>query len=362
MSDGHDTISQLSQEGYRLLRNNQIEEAEQRFSRILDEQPTNSYALVGMGDAARKRKEQNKAISYYERCLETDPENSFALFGLADAWRSLRNYRQAVEVWERYLTFDDTNVTVLTRVADGYRKLRNKQRSKELYDRVLELEQDNPYALIGLGHLHYDHREYELALEHWTRMRTLSGARTDIRVLTSIGNCYRKLKRFEEGIPFFEQALERESGNFYALFGLADCYRGTHDAEQSLAYWNRILANDPENRVILTRAGDAYRTLGDLDEAMVSYEKALSVDDDLYARIGVAIVHRLRGDLFAAISVFEELTEREPRNHRVAIELAQTYAQTDDYQKAVTTLEHYLESGEQDTYVEELLKRYRDEQ
>ena len=94
---------------------------------------------------------------------------------------------------------------------------------------------------------------------YYPRMVELQAEAVDIRVLTSIGNCYRKLKQFESGVPYFEKALAKEPDNFYALFGLADCYRGTARPNLSLDYWNRILAKDPRNKVILTRAGDAYR-------------------------------------------------------------------------------------------------------
>lgn len=352
-------VAELSQQGYRLLREKSYDEAAQRFESVLEIEPKNSYALVGLGDIARRRGRHQDAVEYYQRCIEHDPHNAFALFGLADSYRSLRKYHDALTIWERYLEHDDENVTVLTRVADAYRKVRQKRRSRELYERVLELEADNPYALIGLGHLHYDFREYEEALASWTRMYELSGASVDIRVLTSIGNCYRKLKEFTTGIPYFEQALDREPDNFYALFGLADCYRGLNDPDRSLAYWKRILDKDPKNRVILTRAGDAHRSMGELDEAEERYRAALEIGDDLYASLGLAIVARMRGEEEEALRMLDELRRREPDNHRVYVELAATHAQTGSPEDAVEVLAEYKHAGGTNAYVDELIERYR---
>lgn len=354
----HD-VAELSQAGYQLLRDGDYDRAAGKFEAALEIEPTNSYALVGLGDIARKQGRQHDAVDRYERCLEHDPDNAFALFGLADSYRSLRKYHEALRIWERYLEHDNENVTVLTRVADAYRKVRRKQRSRELYLRVLELEEDNPYALIGLGHLHYDFREYEDALRCWTRMYKVSGSSVDIRVLTSIGNCHRKLKRFKSGIPFFEEALAREPDNFYALFGLADCYRGLNDPEQSLTYWNRILANDPQNKVILTRAGDAHRSMGELVEAEERYERALTIGNDLYARVGLAVVARLRGDFAGAIDILESLATEEPDNHRVIVELASAHAQSGNSSDAVRVLAEYNERGRGNAYVQDLIEQYR---
>jgi tetratricopeptide (TPR) repeat protein len=75
---------------------------------------------------------------------------------------------------------DNTNITVLTRVADAYRKVHDFQESKAVYQRVLEMEADNHYALIGLGHLHYDFKEYKEALAIRQRMVELQGDKVDL--------------------------------------------------------------------------------------------------------------------------------------------------------------------------------------
>ena len=85
--------------------------------------------------------------------------------------------------------------------------------------------------------------------------------KVDIRVLTTLGNCHRKLKTYDQGIYYFQKAVDLEPDNFYALFGLANCYRGLNIHQKALDNWIKILKHDPNNKVILTRAGDAYRNL-----------------------------------------------------------------------------------------------------
>ncbi len=354
-----DVVSKLSRQGYQLLKQSAYGEAAARFGQALEIEPANCYALVGLGDVARRQMRPREAVAYYEKCLEHSPDNAFALFGLADSYRALRKHREALRIWERYLHHDSENVTVLTRVADAYRKVRNKDKSRDLYRKVLEIEPDNPYALIGLGHLHYDFREYEEALACWMRMYRLGGRSVDIRVLTSIGNSYRKLKDFRAAVPFFNEALEKEPGNFYALFGLADCYRGLNDPEQSLHYWNSILKNDPTNRVILTRAGDAHRSMGELDQAKRCYLEALEIGDDLYAQLGLAIIAREQGDYAQSIALLETLRRSDPDAYRVYIELAATYAESGTPREAIEVLTAYSASGTDNFQIQELIERYR---
>ncbi|MDR3277001.1 MAG: tetratricopeptide repeat protein [Treponema sp.] len=352
-------ISDLSKKGYQLLKENKMAEAADCFSQILVEDEGNNYALVGLGDAARKQGNFKEAVDYYKRCLGFNPENNYALFGLADSFKALNQYYRAIEIWEQYLQHDDQNITVLTRVADAYRKTRDFKRSKSLYLKVLEMEPENHYALIGLGHLHYDFKEYRVALSYWGKVFAMNDQEVDIRVLTSIGNCHRKLRTFKEGVPYFEKALELEPGNFYALFGMADCYRGMDQQHRSLEYWNRILDQDPRNKVILTRAGDAYRNMGEYDKAGDYYRQALNIEFDTYAVLGLAIVSKAQGRYGEAINSLKRLMQQDPRNYRFCIELADCLVRSGEKTQALDALAEFQRIGARNSLVSEFLDKLK---
>ena len=221
------------------------------------------------------------------------------------------------------------------------------------------MEQDNPYALIGLGHLSYDFKEYKDALYYWTRIYDLNQDNSDIRVLTAIGNCHRKLKTFEKGTYYFEKALTRDPKNFYALFGLADCYRGLGMQSRSIEYWNKILEIDPKNKVILTRAGDAYRTIGNYEEAVNYYNKALEIDFDIYAAIGLALICKAQGKNEEAVKRFKTLIQNDPRNSRLYVDLAECYVQMNKTDEAINLLEHFLRNDGKNMQIKTILEKIK---
>ena len=212
-----------------LAKDKNYDEAKIIYAQILELEEKNNYALVSLGDIERRYRNFDKAREYYNTCLEDNPQNNFALFGLADSYKSQNKLKKAIDIWEKYLLLDENNISVLTRIADAYRKTNNLEKSKAIYLKALDLEKDNAYALIGLGHLFYDFHEYANALYYWSRMYELNLQPGNIKILTSIGNCHKKLKSYDNGIHFFEEALKLDNKNFYALFGLADCYRGNHE-------------------------------------------------------------------------------------------------------------------------------------
>jgi tetratricopeptide (TPR) repeat protein len=183
----------------------------------------------------------------------------------------------------------------------------------------------------------------------------------DIRVLTSIGNCHRKLKTYEDGIYFFNRALDKQPDNFYALFGMADCYRGLGNSQKSLDYWNRILEKDPNNKVILTRAGDAYRQLADYDNAEDHYKRALEIEFDMYAVIGMAIVYRSRGEYQDAIETIKNLMQSDASNPRLYVELAETYLDQGNREEALEVLVQFQRRGLRSHQISDLMARVRDQ-
>ncbi|MCL1959738.1 MAG: tetratricopeptide repeat protein [Spirochaetes bacterium] len=349
-------ITEISKTGYLFLKENRISEAIDCFSKILMLDANNNYALVGMGDASRKLGSIREAGKYYQRCLIHHPGNNYALFGLADCYKATNQYSKAIEIWEQYLLYDNKNITVLTRIADAYRKVHNFTNSKNIYQRVLEIEDDNPYAIIGLGHLYYDYKEYKEALFYLEKMLKFGYDDVDIRVLTSIGNCHRKLKTFSEGIPFFEAALKRENTNFYALFGLADCYRGINQLENAIKYCSRILELDPRNKMILTRTGDAYRNMNFFDKAKEFYEKALNVEFDIYAVLGLALISKAQEKYDEAVNSLKRLIQHDGMNYRFYAELSDCYLKMGDRLKAVEILEDFQKTGIKNKKITEMLE------
>ena len=344
-TEGTDELTKLSREGYLFLKANEIDRAEAEFKKMLELDENNNYALVGLGDAARKRNKCKEAAEYYSECLRHHPGNNYALFGLADCYKNMNLYAKAIEIWEQYLEHDNANITVFTRVADAYRKIHDFQNSKKLYLKVLEIEENNPYALIGLGHLHYDFKKYREALVYWQKIFDQNPENVDIRILTSIGNCYRKMKQFDHGVYYFEKALEKDPDNFYGLFGLADCYRGMKQQQHSIKYWEAILSKDPNNKVILTRMGDAYRHIGDYEKAERIYQRALDIDYDSYAILGLAILCKIQGKYDEAITSLTHLLQADRKNYRIYLELADCYIHTNEKAKAIEVLQAFQQYG-----------------
>lgn len=350
-------ISEFSKTAYNFLKENKLNEAEDLFRLILEKDPDNSYAYVGFGDIARKRKQYQEAIDFYKKCLTKNPENSYALFGLADYYRSQNQYKLAISVWQQYLKYDEKNITVYTRIADAYRKIHDFPKSKTTYFKVLEMDQNNSYALIGLGHLHFDFKFYSEA-QYYLKKMLDENNEADIRIITMLGNCCRKLKNYNQGIYYFKKALELDNNNFFALFGLANCYKGIQKHKDALKNWLKILEFDPKNKIILTRAGDAYSNLKDYDTAESYYRQVLNIGFDIFAVLGLTHINKLKGKYSEAIEALESLGKNAPSNYRIYTELFECYIAINDKEKIKKLLDDYFKYGFKISYLPENIATY----
>ena len=69
IKESNEKIAELSKKGYQLLKESEFDQAREAFFQILDIEDNNNYALVGLGDTARKENKFNDAITYYNKCL-----------------------------------------------------------------------------------------------------------------------------------------------------------------------------------------------------------------------------------------------------------------------------------------------------
>ena len=277
-------LATLSKAGFRGLQENRLEDARRWFEQLQRLDPGNCYAAVGLGELTRKQGDLPAARRHYGACLEREPENPFALKGAAECAWETQDYGQAAQLWERCLRPETPDPGLLAHAADAWRK------QGELTARGTPT--GAPCGSIRSTVTPSRARQPAVRRGPVRGGGRLLGAAArprsrNIRVLTGLGNCHRKLRDFSGALSLFEAAAELEPGNFYALYGIADCLRGLRNPEGSLAPGRRSW-RAPDNRIILTRAGDACRNLGRLERAESYYRRALAAGPDVFAQIGLA--------------------------------------------------------------------------
>lgn len=144
----------------------------------------------------------------------------------------------------------------------------------------------------------------------------------NVVVMTMAGNIYRRRKEYDRAMEQYQNALDLDPKNNFALFGLGDCCRGKLDLDKAVHWWDKILEQEPENQALWTRVGDALVNLDRLDEAVLHYESSLKTGHDIYALLGLARVKVKRGNFSQALQHCERALSVEEDHPRVLEEMA----------------------------------------
>jgi tetratricopeptide (TPR) repeat protein len=89
--------------GFISLHLKDFKEAERRFQKSVEADPTNSAPYLNLGNIYFSKKRYNEAIESYERVLTIDPEDMFALYNLGLLFSKINQLDRASKYWGIYL-------------------------------------------------------------------------------------------------------------------------------------------------------------------------------------------------------------------------------------------------------------------
>ena len=100
----------------------------------------------------------------------------------------------------------------------------------------------------------------------------------DNEIRIQMGNLYLEAGRYEESIPWFRDAVEREPGSMHARSHLADALSNSGRLDDAVAEYESILSLDPENPQGLLGLGRLkLYALQDIGGGVEAWEKLLEV-------------------------------------------------------------------------------------
>jgi tetratricopeptide (TPR) repeat protein len=123
----------------------------------------------------------------------------------------------------------------------------------------------------------------------------------------NVGNVYLQQGKFQECVPFFEKALQREP-YFSTYSNLGTAYFYLKQYPKAVEMFEKTVALNPNDTTVTVNLADAYRGAGLEEKARSSYQKAISLG-------------------------FKEL-ETNPQNADVLAQIALAYAKMGDFKQA----------------------------
>ena len=321
-------------------------EAEVEYKRVLEHDPRNARAHLGMGDLYRLTGRLEEALIEYREVLATDPTNPAAHYGIGVVYRLEGKLEEAVQSQQRVLEHEPGNLHAYIELSYTHYLL-----SRQYIARTGEYRRAWWLLTNTIGDIYGIRGEYPNNVIKLRKILDEDPCNTDVRFI--LAKEYENHGRTKEAIRQYRKLLKCDPNHSDARLALAELYsydRRTHgDAiNQALI----LLKSDPENFDLHLRLARLYSWRRQFDLSVRHYQWCLAKKPDNTSvppppppppRFELAQVYSYQNHYDQAIRELEIILAIEPGNIEARMELARYLAYKGDYEGAMREYEIVLQ-------------------
>ncbi|MBF0612489.1 MAG: tetratricopeptide repeat protein [Magnetococcales bacterium] len=234
-------------------------EAEQRYQRILEQQPDHLDALNMLAGIYFQRQEYEQVLELTNRALLFH-EDAMLYGNLGLVYYKLGNKQKAMDAYWKAIAFnpDYPNATINLSVA--LREQGEFQQAIQVCKEALKRKPDDVPLLHNLAHTQFLAGLYQESLVHYQKICQINPKMLDVQ--NSIGVILGKLGRNEESVSRFREILENKPGHLDACHNLSIALRSLGKWDEAIACCQEGLSFHPNDPTLLVQMGLLHLDLG----------------------------------------------------------------------------------------------------
>lgn len=331
-----------------------LAEAAEAYNGVLALDPDNVVALMALGYIAAQRRDFDAALKYLRTASAVDPKNDRVLRAIDNTLRrasrseetrapSGKPVRSAPTARSRRPQPPQTTAVpadISTRLKEA-NALRAKGRlvdAADAYNSVLALDPENVVALMALGYIATQRREFDTALKYLRaasaiepkndRVRraiantlrqssqaklpetTTAVSAADISTRLKVANSLRAKGRMAEAADGYKAVLALDPDHMVALMGLGYIATQRHEFDAALKYLQAASAVDPKNIKVQRAIDDVLRRASQQSQSLGATAESV----DISARLKEANSLRAKGRMAEAADAYNGVLALDPEN------------------------------------------------
>ncbi|MDH7797033.1 MULTISPECIES: tetratricopeptide repeat protein [unclassified Beijerinckia] len=220
------------------------------------------------------------AIIYLRLALWLEPNHALAIISLGDAYERIKQDERAIDVFESMPANSPLRPSADLQVAFVLDKLDRKDEALDHLNSIVKDQPNDPDALIALANLQRTRKQFSEAAQSYTRALASSAERgkADWTIYYYRAVSYERSKQWPLAEADFRRALEVVPDNPVVLnyLGYSWVDQGTN-LDEAFRMLKRAVELRPRDGYIVDSLGWAYYRLGKYDDAVRELERAIEL-------------------------------------------------------------------------------------
>jgi tetratricopeptide (TPR) repeat protein len=268
-----------------LVKDGKDEDAIALLESVLKEAPEVIDAYYTLGNCYLKKKEFEKAASYYRATLAKRPDHDYAMIGLADTLVAEGRIDEAIAGYEHFLKSDPKNAQILYRLAQVELDAGRDDGAAANFRKTLDAEPKTARAEVGLGVIAFRKGDAGAAKAALARALAIDAkARWARYNLALIAEAEHDAQR---AILEYRAEIEAYPDAYKALFNLGRLLGKSGDLAGAVDALRRCVDHQPDWPIGRFYLSQALLQSGELDGAKSEALRALELDArSTYASLG----------------------------------------------------------------------------
>ena len=207
-------------DGWGLIAEGKLNEANVNFQKAVELNPNNVEALQGLAKTYIYLDKNKEAQTILDKILKLDSKNVFAMIYMAKIHAWSNRYNAAIDLYNNALKIEPTNTDAKIGLAEVYLWAGYRKKSVTQYEQILNEDPRNKGVYKGLAETYvWDNRLKEA--EH-IYQRALKLTPNDIDLHLELARIYRLMASWSSAEREYGKVLELEPKNQAAITGLAN--------------------------------------------------------------------------------------------------------------------------------------------
>ncbi len=273
---------------YILSRSGYGDQAEEVFEQVLESDPQQEDAWIGMAELSLSKGDREKGLEYYRSAAKAIPDRSLALYELA---------QMLVTPADLDMVLPEEDVGFLYRLGKVLLDLKKSELAARVFESIVRLKPPTVEPWLDSARYYINQNEYDKAdsILH-EAIQTMPDS---VKLYLFRGAALEKDQRFDDATQVYENGLERLPSEVKLYQYLGSGYEQQERWEDAIEVYKRGLLHVEEPAPLHVSWGFALGRQQRWQEAIAQYRVAAAADSthsDAFLRWGIALESLRRWD------------------------------------------------------------------